>query len=171
MQNKLVSKIFAVAAPTAVVFGALALMTPAAPQSVAQHSNKFPPPPRCSAKTLSGDYAFTIEGALLSIPNVQLPPGVSLPLHGIALSHYDGKGNRTQVDHVVVNGEEPSMEWTPGSGTYTVNDDCTGSQELFITGNPLSPIRSHFVIDKNGREIREVVDANAVSAIGTKVEY
>lgn len=63
------------------------------------------------------------------------------------------------------------MEWTPGSGTYTVNDDCTGSQELFITGNPLSPIRSHFVIDKNGREIREVVDANAVSAIGTKVEY
>jgi len=124
----------------------------------------------CTNKTLQGDYGFTLEGSILSIPNVPLPPGVTLPLRGISLAHYDGKGNKTQVDHVVVNGQEPQEEWTPGSGTYTVNEDCTGWQEVFIPGTPLSPIRSHFVIDKGGREIREVIDANAVTAVGNKVE-
>ena len=124
----------------------------------------------CTNKTLQGDYEFTLEGEILSIPNVPLPPGVTLPLRGISLAHYDGKGNKTQVDHVVVNGQAPQEEWTPGRGTYTVNEDCTGWQEVFIPGTPLSPIRSHFVIDKGGREIREVVDANAVTAVGNKVE-
>jgi len=51
-----------------------------------------------------------------------------------------------------------------------VNEDCTGWQEVFINGSLDPPIRSHFIIDKGGREIREVIDANAVTAIGAKVE-
>jgi hypothetical protein len=172
MQNKFVSKIFMIAAPITVVGGVLALMASASPQSVSVHSitEKSPPPPRCSAKTIAGDFAYTIEGTILSIPNVPLPPGVTLPLRGISLAHYDGNGNKTQLDHVVVNGQEPQEEWTPASGTYTVNEDCTGWQEVFIPGSPLSPIRSHFIIDKGGREIREVIDANAVTAIGSRVD-
>jgi hypothetical protein len=69
-----------------------------------------------------------------------------------------------------VNGQEPQDEWTPGSGTYTVNEDCTGWQEVFINGSSDPPIRSHFIVDKGGREIREVIDANAVTAIGARVE-
>ena len=85
------------------------------------------------------------------------------------MGHYDGKGNKTQLDHVVVNGQEPQEEWISGSGTYTVDENCTGSQEVFIDGNP-NPIRSHFIIANGGREIREVIDANAVTAVGVKVE-
>jgi hypothetical protein len=74
------------------------------------------------------------------------------------------------VDHVIDNGMPPTEEWTPGSGTYTVNPDCTGSAVLNIPGNPLSPVSIHFVITKQGREIRQVVDANAVTAVGNKVD-
>lgn len=62
----------------------------------------------------------------------------------------------------------PGEEWTALSGLYTVNDDCTGSQEVFNPGGP--SIRSHFIIAKGGREIREVIDGNAVIAIGVRVE-
>lgn len=164
MQNKLIS--FVVVVPIAVISGVLALMASAAPQSASLHSavQKLPPAPRCSARTIAGDYAYTIEGTLL------ISPTVTLPIHGVSLAHYDGQGNKTQLDHIVVNGQEPQEEWTPGSGTYTVNEDCTGWQEVFVNGSPDSPIRSHFIIDKGGREIREVIDANAVTAIGARVE-
>lgn len=161
MQNKLVSVVVVV-----VISGVLALLASAAPQSDPLRSTvqKSPPPPRCSSKTIAGDYAYTIEGTLL------VSPTLTLPIHGISLAHYDGNGNKTQLDHVVVSGQEPQEEWTPGSGTYIVNEDCTGSQEVFVNGNLDSPIRSHFIIDKGGREIREVIDANAVTAIGARVQ-
>ena len=68
MQNKLVS--FVVVVPIAVMSGVLALLASAAPQSASLQSNvqKFPPPPRCSARTIAGDYAYTIEGTLLISP-------------------------------------------------------------------------------------------------------
>jgi hypothetical protein len=172
VQNKLVRRIFVIAAPMAAVCGVLALLAPAAPQSTSQstpfHSGpqKSPPPPRCSLKTIAGDYGYTIEGTLLSIPNA--PPDLTLPIRGVSLAHYDGKGNKSQLDHVVVNGQEPGDEWTALFGSYTVNDDCTGWQEVFIPGGP--SIRSHFIITKGGREIREVIDGNAVIAIGVRVE-
>ncbi len=163
MQNKLISFVVVV---SVVVISGVALLASAAPQSESSRSavQKSSPPPRCSARTIAGDYAYTIEGTLL------ISPTITLPLHGISLAHYDGKGNKTQLDHVVVNGQEPQEEWTPGSGTYTVNQDCTGSQEVFVNGDLNSPIRSHFIIDNGGREIREVIDANAVTAIGARVE-
>ena len=165
MQNKLISRILVLAVPITVAYGVLALIASPTPQSVASHSGvqKLPLPLKCSAWTIAGDYAYTIEGTLL------ISPTVTLPIHGISLGHYDGKGNKTQLDHVVVNGQEPQEEWTPGSGTYTVNEDCTGSQEVFINGSS-DPIRSHFIIANGGREIREVIDANAVTAVGVRVE-
>jgi hypothetical protein len=35
------------------------------------------------------------------------------------MAHYDGEGNLTLVDHIVLNGvpPEPAEEWRPGSGT------------------------------------------------------
>ena len=59
---------------------------------------------------------------------------------------------------------------TPGSGTYTVNPNCTGSAVIIVPGNPLSPINLHFVVVKQGKEIHQVVDANVVTAVGDKVE-
>jgi hypothetical protein len=165
MQNKLISRILFIAVPVMVAYGVLVLIASSTPQSVNLHSDvqKSPPPHKCSAGTIAGDYAYTIEGTLL------ISPTFTLPIHGISLGHYDGKGNKTQLDHVVVNGQEPQDEWISGSGTYTVNENCTGSQEVFIDGNP-NPIRSHFIIANGGREIREVIDANAVTAVGVRVE-
>ncbi len=61
----------------------------------------------CSNRTLVGDYGFTIDGTILN---------ANLPIRGLALQHYDGRGHITQVDHVVDGGYPPPQEWTPGTG-------------------------------------------------------
>jgi hypothetical protein len=113
----------------------------------------------CSNRTLNGSYGFTIEGTIV---------GPNILIRGLALQHYDGKGNITQVDHIVGNGTPPTQDWTPGTGTYSVNPDCTGEAVINSPSNP-APINLHFVIVNNGNEIRQVVDANAVVAVGIKV--
>lgn len=113
----------------------------------------------CSNGTLWGDYGFTIEGTILD---------ANAPIRGLALQHYDGRGHITQVDHIVFGGYPPAQDWTRGTGTYTVNRDCTGSAVINSPSNPL-PVKLHFVIVDHGRQIRQVVDANAVVANGTKV--
>jgi hypothetical protein len=61
----------------------------------------------------------------------------------------------------------PAEEWTAGSGTYTVNPDCTGAAVINAPGNP--PINLHFVIVRQGKEIHQVVDSNAATAVGIRV--
>jgi hypothetical protein len=78
----------------------------------------------CSNVTIRGTYAFTVYGQIL-------PPVLPSPLliDGIAKTTFDGNGNLTQVDAVAVNGNIP-LVWRPGTGTYTVNPDCTGIMTL-----------------------------------------
>jgi hypothetical protein len=158
MQLKLVSKLSMMAAPIMVVCGLAVAALPALAD---------PSFPLCSNRTLQGNYGFTIEG-ILGIPGGQLPPGLGLTLRGVAMTHYDGRGNFTQVDHIVVNFAPASNGWISGSGTYTVNPDCTGTAVINSPENP-GPLTLHFVIVKEGREIRQVVDSNAVTAVGEKV--
>ncbi len=117
------------------------------------------PDRRCSNRTLSGDYGFAIEGEIL---------GPGLHIRGLALQHYDGRGHITQVDHLVEEGTPPLQPWTLGTGTYVVNPDCTGAATINTPSNPF-PVQLHFIVVKEGREILQVVDANAVSAVGHKV--
>jgi hypothetical protein len=117
----------------------------------------------CSNRTLDGNYGFTIEG-LLAIPG----PGVQV--RGVVRQSYDGKGHIMQVDHVIIDGAVPSEEWRPGSGIYSVNSDCTGKATITIPSSPAPPLVVYFVVDKGGREIRQVVEGNAVIATGEKVE-
>jgi len=49
----------------------------------------------CSNRTLHGDYGSAVEGLILPAP------GVALPIRGVVMTHYDGEGNFTQVDHSV----------------------------------------------------------------------
>jgi hypothetical protein len=166
MQKIMISKVSAVVIALVLACGCLGFISSARSQTEASRFSwpNTPNPPRCSDRTIAGSYAFTIEGTLL------IAPGVTLPIRGISLANYDGKGNMTQVDHVVDNGVPPQLEWTPGSGTYTVNPDCTGSQVIVVPGSPSSPVNLHFVIDQGGRQIRQVVDAGAVTAIGSRVD-
>jgi hypothetical protein len=123
----------------------------------------------CSNRTLRGDYGFAIEGLILAIPGAPALPA-PLPLRAVALTTFDGKGNLTQVDHYVVNGTPPSEAWQPSTGTYTVNPNCTGTLRLIVPGNPLSPFNLYFVVIRQGKEIRTVVNANLVSSVGIKIE-
>ena len=116
---------------------------------------------RCSNRTLFGDYGSQIEGTIL---------GPNLPFRGLAMAHFDGKGNITQVDHIVFNGIPPAEEWTPGTGTYTVNPDCTGSAVINSTSAAQGPVNLHFVVVNNGKQINQVVDANAVTAVSYRVD-
>ena len=115
---------------------------------------------RCSNRTLNGDYGFALEGVIL---------GPNIPLRGVVMQHYDGKGNITQVDHIVDGGNPPAQEWAPGTGRYNVNPDCTGVAVIISSSNP-APLNVHFVVVKHGTEIHQVVDGNAVSAVGNKVD-
>jgi hypothetical protein len=66
-------------------------------------------------------------------PWPSLPPDESAPLAlaGIVKTTYDGKGNFTQVDAVGINGNIVPG-WRPGTGTYSVNPDCTGTATISI---------------------------------------
>lgn len=159
MQLKSVSRFSMMAAPLMIAGGLALSALPALADS------DIPP---CSNRTLQGNYGFNIEG-ILGIPGAQLPPGLGLTLRGVAMTHYDGRGNFTQVDHIVVNFAPASNDWIAGSGTYTVNPNCTGTAVINSPENP-APLTLHFVIVKEGKEIRQVVDSNAVTAVGEKVE-
>jgi hypothetical protein len=155
MKNRSISRILIAMTPMMIVCVVLALGASAVAQSgmvKADHE-------RCSNKTLSGDYGFTVEGTLL---------GPGFLLRAVVMQHYDGKGNITQVDHVVVNGVSPAQEWTPGTGTYTVNPDCTGAEVLDTPSVP-APLHIHFVVVNNGKQIYQVVDDAASTAVGIRV--
>jgi len=154
MTIKLLSKI-SMLAMLAMAVGAPALAQRETSSTFSQESEH-----RCSNRTLAGDYGFTIEGTILD---------ANLTLRGLVMQHYDGRGNITQVDHIVTGGYPPSKDWTPGTGTYTVNPDCTGSGVINSPSNPV-PVTIHFVIVDHGRKIKQVVDANAVVALGEKVD-
>jgi hypothetical protein len=112
----------------------------------------------CSLQTLRGDYGFTITGQILDLG----------PVAGVAMTHYEGNGTLTQVDHVVHNGVVPAEAWRPATGNYTVNSDCTGTMTLvFSDGSPTMHL--HIAIANFGNEIRTVVDGPvAITSIGTK---
>lgn len=120
---------------------------------------------RCSNRTLRGDYAFTIEGLFVDAPT-------PLPLRGVAMTHFDGKGKLSQVDHVVFNGTLPPVDWTPATGTYRINADCTGEAEIIIPGSPFSPVILRLVVGDDGDRIRTVVSkpGYAVTSTATRVK-
>jgi hypothetical protein len=122
----------------------------------------------CSDRTIRGDYGFAIEGIVIPAP------GVQLPVRGISMTHFDGRGNVTQLDHVVINGVPPALEWAPGTGTYHLNPDCTGTMSI-VSGTG-GPITTKIVVVNRGRKIHAVVTApftgpaRTVTSVGTKVD-
>ena len=83
----------------------------------------------CTNMTMKGTWVNSLRGQIF------LPDGTSLVLTGVTKTTFDGLGNSTQVDASGVNGNVP-MGWRTGTGTYTVNADCTGTQTLSFPGQP-----------------------------------
>ena len=118
----------------------------------------------CSDRTLYGDYGSSSQGLILPAP------GVSLPFVGVTMTHFDGRGDISSVEHTVVNGAPLSPGFTVrATGTYSVNHDCTGSATVNTPNSPV-PLKLFFVIVKHGTQINAVLDSNAISTVFTKVD-
>ena len=118
----------------------------------------------CSNSTIRGSYAFTIHGTLF------LPNGSTLVVDGIDKVTFDGKGNFTQVDAVAMNGHLDAPGWRLGTGTYSVNPDCTGTQTIVVPGLP--DLHLQFIVAQSGNTIHQIVidPGFATTAEGERVQ-
>ncbi len=126
----------------------------------------------CGKSTLKGDYAFTVSGQIF-VP-VKASDGtittVIVQRDGIAMTHFDGEGNLSQVDYVLASPNAPTPPTPPPApptdpltgfhnmetGTYNVFPDCTGT---FTIDTPkTSPIVVvKFALSNGGRSIHTIV--------------
>jgi hypothetical protein len=119
----------------------LVVMVLAASSEVAAHARE------CADSTIKGTYAFTIHGQILT-------PGGPLVVDGIAKTTFHGGRELTQVSAVAIDGVIPLI-WSPSTGTYTVNSDCTGTMTLISTGQPA--LHLAILISQSGSHIHTVV--------------
>jgi hypothetical protein len=57
------------------------------------------------------------------------------------------------------------------TGTYSVNADCTGKATINLPSPiPQPPLVVYFVVVNQGKQIRQVVEGNAVIATGNRVK-
>jgi hypothetical protein len=159
MQRKSISRISMIATPVMIVCGLLASGAPARAQPEDDG--------HCSNQILRGDYGFAVEGLILPAP------GVTIPVRGVHMTHFDGNGNLTQVDSIILNGG-PISDWTLVTGTYHVDANCTGTILLHPSTGGFVNLR--ILVVRKGKEIHTVVwppfdgPNRTVTSVGIKVE-
>jgi hypothetical protein len=125
----------------------------------------------CSTSSLRGDYSIRITGAILAGPQAG-------PVDGVNLTHFDGNGNLTSVDHVILSGVVPAIGWRAAVGTYSLNPDCTG-QAAFTYPDGKSPgLTYFFVLTNHSRETWQFTQMDIVvstpgfniTAVGTGLQ-
>jgi len=115
----------------------------------------------CTNATLEGDYGFIVTGTRPSGPG-----GPVETIVGVALTHFDGNGNLTQTDNIHGSISGLVTPNRPGTGTYTVNSDCTGTMKLSNVGAPTLTLA--IVVVDDGNEVRAaVMDPTASVPAGT----
>ena len=115
----------------------------------------------CTDATIRGTYGIQMHGT----GPVPPPVGGSQTLIGVVKRTFDGRGNFTQTDniHGSVTGWTPDR---PGSGTYQVNQDCTGSTQLKpAPGAPV--IEERIVIVDGGSELYSVTVSPLPTMVST----
>jgi len=101
----------------------------------------------CTNLTIKGAWVNSLHGLIF------LPDGTSLVLTGVTKTTYDGSGNLTALDASGVNGNVPTG-WRTGTGTYTVNPDCTGTETISFPGQ--ADIHAQFVLAQSGNKLHYV---------------
>jgi hypothetical protein len=102
----------------------------------------------CSEATLKGHhFAYTSTGSLVAAP---IPPSVWGPYAEVGVQYFDGKGGVSFTFNASVNG---SVGPGTATGTYTVNDDCTGT---FSEAGGGVTSQFNFVIDHDGTEFQAI---------------
>ena len=107
----------------------------------------------CSVASLKGAYGSVLTGQVLNVG----------PIVAVGVSTFDGRGHFVADQTINING---NVVQEPGTGTYTVNRDCTGIADLVGAGpHP-------FVIVDGGKQM-DLMDINSAEVITihfTKVE-
>ena len=160
MESKSVWKLSMMATHTLIVCGVLAFAATAVAQSKSESGNGG----RCWNRTLSGNYGCSVQGVLLNVPG--LPPEATFV--AVTTSHFDGQGNVTGTEHAVVNGMSFNPGWDTNGGTYTVNPDCTGRATVITPNSPV-PLDLYLVVVDNGKEVRQVLNSNALLTVCKRV--
>jgi len=119
----------------------------------------------CSDTTIAGAYGIQITGTRPSAPGGPIESVI-----GVAIRHYDGQGQFTQVDNVKgsITGMVPD---SPGFGTYHVNEDCSGVAQFEPAPGVL--VEERLVIVDDGNEIRSMASlppAVMVTGVHRKVD-
>ena len=160
MKNTVLSRTLICATPMLVLLGLFAFKGGGQHIAVAQEKSESAIGGHCSNRTLSGDYGCTVQGFLLNIPG--LPSQATFV--AVTTAHFDGNGNTTSKEHAVVNGIAFNPDgWDTDEGTYSVNPDCTAKATANTPNSPV-PLDLFIVIDDNGKEFRQVNNANALLA-------
>lgn len=155
MQSTPVSRLLKMTAPIVAVCLFLITASFVQAEDGASHVRK------CSNATLHGAYGLTIDATTA--------PGPSLLFRGVVLQTYDGDGHLTIRDHIVFDGTPETDSWTSGTGVYLVHPDCTGVATFSLPSEG-PPLMVHFVVVEGGRKLREVIDENAITVTGEKVD-
>jgi hypothetical protein len=133
-----------------------AILGACAPECAAQESG----PRKCDLDTLRGTYVLTISGtrpAPRVLPGLSGTPGTIEAVTGVFLQVFDGKGKFYLEDPVTVKGALSGLfPDQPGTGTYEVNANCTGSFSVNLPQLP-APLENHFVVFDKGKRFRAVV--------------
>src|SRR5262245_52587665 len=107
----------------------------------------------CSVATLHGTYNFAAESMQIGGPDAG-------PFAYAGLIMYDGKGGVSEVYTISVNGT--ISHGVRERGTYTVNQDCTGSE--VDSGGGLTQHYDTFLSPDGGQFAYIQTDSGAVSA-------
>jgi hypothetical protein len=102
----------------------------------------------CSNAALRGSFGYTSTGTLLDVP-----PPFAGPFAEVGRQTFDGKGNTDATATTSSNGN--IVKVTIG-GTYTVNQDCTGTMTLYVSPFDAT-VHADFVISDDGAELRAIV--------------
>jgi hypothetical protein len=129
----------------------------------AQTGTNDPGGSRCSNRTLSGNYGYSAQGQVLPAP------GLEVLFTSTGMVNFDGNGTLSWVEHTVVGGLQQGSDWTPASGTYTVNSDCTGTM-VVVTPNSPVPLPIFFSVVQQGKQLYSVVNGNAITTVWTKIK-
>lgn len=90
----------------------------------------------CTNRTIHRDYAFTVEGSVISDDG----KSVAALIGGVGIVSFNGNGVLAQEDFIVLNGAQvpvgpptnPSNFQGGETGTYRIDQDCTGSMHLVL---------------------------------------
>ncbi len=130
-----------------------------ADNQAAEHAKVFP----CSTATLTGRYAVKGEGLIPGGP----PPTPMVPFAVVALDTLDGQGQLTDAATVSVNGFVISQV---NHGTYTVNENCTGTLIVTIPTPPYQLTHNLVIVD-NGNEFYLIGNnSDVLTLIGKRVD-